>query len=97
MSTQSDRRQGTCKWFNSKRGYGFIAPADGSADLFVHQEAIINMEGFRKLREGQLVEYEEVHDETKGKMKAVEVSAGKMASSRRRTRKPRAAADTNKE
>ncbi|WP_125107821.1 MULTISPECIES: cold-shock protein [Gulosibacter] len=48
---------GTVKWFNSEKGYGFIAPDDGSADLFAHFSAI-NGSGFRGLEEGQKVEFD---------------------------------------
>ncbi|UQN15317.1 cold-shock protein [Gulosibacter sp. ACHW.36C] len=48
---------GTVKWFNSEKGYGFIAPDDGSADLFAHFSAI-NGTGFRGLEEGQKVEFD---------------------------------------
>ena len=48
--------QGTVKWFNSDKGYGFIAPDDGSADVFVHHSTI-KMDGFRTLQENQRVEY----------------------------------------
>jgi cold shock protein len=48
--------QGTVKWFNSDKGYGFIAPDDGSADVFVHHSAI-KVDGFRTLQESQRVEY----------------------------------------
>ncbi len=47
---------GTVKWFNSEKGYGFIAQADGS-DVFVHHSAI-QMNGYRTLEEGQSVEFE---------------------------------------
>lgn len=49
--------QGIVKWFNREKGYGFIAPDGGGADLFVHQSAI-DMPGFRELNEGQRVEFE---------------------------------------
>jgi cold shock protein len=48
--------QGTVKWFNDDKGFGFIAPDDGTADIFVHHSAI-DMNGFRSLREDQRVEY----------------------------------------
>lgn len=48
--------QGTVKWFNSEKGYGFIA-VDGGQDLFVHYTAI-EMEGYRSLEDGQRVEFE---------------------------------------
>ena len=48
---------GTVKWFNSKKGYGFITPSDSSTDLFVHQTDI-NSEGYRTLNEGDSVTFE---------------------------------------
>ena len=55
---------GTVKWFNDTKGFGFIAPRDGSKDVFVHYSAIANS-GFRTLAEGQTVTYE-VQDGPKG-------------------------------
>jgi CspA family cold shock protein len=55
---------GTVKWFNEAKGYGFITPSDGSKDVFVHYSAIA-AEGFKTLREGQAVTYE-VQDSPKG-------------------------------
>ncbi|RJK96994.1 transcription antiterminator/RNA stability regulator CspE [Vallicoccus soli] len=49
--------QGTVKWFNAEKGYGFIAVDDGSADVFVHFSAIMGS-GYRSLDEGQRVEFE---------------------------------------
>ncbi|MFN3339701.1 MAG: cold-shock protein [Dietzia sp.] len=49
--------QGTVKWFNAEKGYGFIAPEDGSADLFVHYSSIEG-NGFKSLEENQRVEFE---------------------------------------
>ena len=47
---------GTVKWFNTTKGFGFIAPEDGGEDLFVHQSAI-QSQGYRELHEGQRVEF----------------------------------------
>jgi CspA family cold shock protein len=49
--------QGTVKWFNDDKGYGFITPDDGGKDLFVHFSAI-QSDGFRTLPEGAKVSYE---------------------------------------
>ena len=48
---------GTVKWFNEKKGFGFIEQNDGGDDVFVHHSNI-EMEGFKYLQEGQAVEYE---------------------------------------
>ena len=48
---------GTVKWFNESKGYGFISPADGSDDVFVHFREIVG-DGFKTLVEGQAVSYE---------------------------------------
>jgi CspA family cold shock protein len=52
--------QGTVKWFNAEKGFGFIAPEDGSADVFVHYTEIQGS-GFRTLEENQKVEFEIGH------------------------------------
>jgi cold shock protein len=48
--------QGTVKWFNADKGFGFIAPDDGSADVFVHFSAI-ESSGYRTLEENQKVDF----------------------------------------
>jgi len=48
---------GTVKWFNESKGFGFISPSDGSADVFVHFSAIASS-GFRTLAEGQQVSFD---------------------------------------
>ena len=50
--------QGTVRWFDAERGFGFLAPQDGDADLFVHASEIVGDGVSRLLREGQAVEYE---------------------------------------
>jgi CspA family cold shock protein len=49
---------GIVKWFNESKGFGFISPNDGSADVFVHFSAIASNGGYRTLKEGQSVSYE---------------------------------------
>ena len=53
---------GTVKWFNNKKGFGFITPKDGSTDVFVHYSSI-QVEGYRSLKEGQEVEFETTQSE----------------------------------
>ena len=49
--------KGTVKWFNDTKGFGFIEQEGGGEDVFVHHSAI-QMDGYRSLKEGQLVEFE---------------------------------------
>ncbi len=51
----SDRKEGTVKWFNSSKGFGFISQEDGD-DVFVHFQAIVS-DGYKSLDEGQKVEF----------------------------------------
>src|SRR6478609_7409774 len=53
----SSMATGTVKWFNAEKGFGFIAPDDGSADVFAHFSAITGS-GYRSLEDGQRVEFE---------------------------------------
>ncbi len=50
---------GTVKWFNAEKGFGFIAPDDGSADVFAHYSAVTS-NGYKSLNEGQRVEFDVV-------------------------------------
>ena len=59
--------KGTVKWFNSQKGYGFISREDGG-DVFVHYSGL-NMEGYRTLDEGQVVEFD-ILDGPKGQQAA---------------------------
>lgn len=52
----TNRVQGTVKWFNSDKGYGFIAPEDGSKDVFVHYSNIQSTSAYSNLDEGDKVE-----------------------------------------
>ena len=54
-------QQGTVKWFNAKKGYGFISDEEGK-DVFVHFSAL-NMDGFKELKDGERVEFEVVEGE----------------------------------
>jgi len=53
----AETQQGTVKWFDNKKGYGFITPSTGGNDLFVHMSSIL-MEGFKTLAEEQSVTYQ---------------------------------------
>ncbi|MBB3146128.1 CspA family cold shock protein [Phyllobacterium trifolii] len=66
---------GTVKWFNATKGFGFIQPDDGGADVFVHISAV-ERAGMRSLNDGQKINYEMVRDNKSGKMSADHLSAG---------------------
>ena len=68
----SNRKQGTVKWFNTEKGYGFILSPEGE-DVFVHYRAIL-LEGFKNLREGQVVTYLQVKSEKGWQAAEVEVA-----------------------
>ena len=61
--------QGTVKWFNSQKGYGFIQPDDGSKDVFVHISAV-ERAGMHGLNEGQKISFGLVADRRTGKSSA---------------------------
>ena len=75
---------GTVKWFDGKKGYGFIIPDGGGDDLFVHYSNI-QMDGFKELRDDEVVEYE-VGEGPKGpqavQVRVVVERLGKKAKSR---------------
>ena len=54
-------RQGTVKWFNAKKGYGFLSDAEGK-DVFVHYSAL-QMDGFKELKDGEAVKFDVVEGE----------------------------------
>ena len=60
----SEIKTGTVKWFDSKKGYGFISPSNGDKDLFVHHSSL-QMDGFKTLTEDQRVSYQ-VTDSDRG-------------------------------
>jgi CspA family cold shock protein len=65
---------GTVKWFNGQKGYGFIQPDEGGADVFVHISAV-QRSGLNALDEGQKVSYEIVKDKRTGKSAADNLTA----------------------
>jgi CspA family cold shock protein len=65
---------GTVKWFNGQKGYGFIQPDEGGADVFVHITAV-QRSGLAGLDEGQKISYEIVQDKRTGKNTADQLAA----------------------
>ncbi|MEM9809946.1 MAG: cold-shock protein [Pseudomonadota bacterium] len=63
---------GKVKWFNGTKGYGFIQPDDGGADIFVHISAV-ERSGLRELKEDQKVSYELFTDDRRNKTSAVDL------------------------
>jgi cold shock protein len=66
--------KGTVKWFNSQKGFGFIQPDDGGADVFVHISAV-ERAGMNGLNEGQNISYELIADRRTGKSAAQNLQA----------------------
>ena len=67
--------QGTVKWFNTEKGFGFIQPDSGGQDVFVHISAV-QRAGMNDLQDGQKLSYELVADKRSGKMSADKLQAG---------------------
>lgn len=65
---------GTVKWFNGQKGFGFVQPDDGGADVFVHISAV-ERAGMSGLNEGQKISYEIVQDRRSGKSSADNLKA----------------------
>jgi cold shock protein len=65
---------GTVKWFNAQKGFGFIQPDGGGADVFVHISAV-ERAGMATLQDGQKVSYEEQRDARRGKTSAENLKA----------------------
>lgn len=75
MSEKDDVMQvGTVKWFNGQKGFGFIQPEDGGADVFVHISAV-ERAGLGSLNEGQKVSFELERDKRSGKTSAGQLQA----------------------
>ena len=66
---------GTVKWFNATKGFGFIQPDDGGADVFVHISAV-ERSSLGSIKEGQKLNYEIERDQRSGKMSAGQLTAG---------------------
>lgn len=65
--------KGTVKWFNVKKGYGFIQPIDGEKDVFVHVSQL-EKNGIRRLSDGQVVSFELFEEQRSGKIAAGNIS-----------------------
>ena len=71
-TNNSQRLKGSCKWFDTKKGFGFIVPEDGGQDIFVHQTSIY-APGFRSLAENEPVEFS-IFEDGNGRRTAVDVT-----------------------
>ena len=67
-----DLKRGTIKWFDEKKGFGFITPEDGGEDIFFHYSAI-KVKGFKTIANEQLVEYELATENGKKKATTVKI------------------------
>ncbi len=67
-------QNGTVKWFNTQKGYGFIQPDDGGNDVFVHISAV-ERAGMRQLDDGQKIAFEVVADQRTGRSSADNLQA----------------------
>eukprot|EP00992_Anisonema_acinus_P003511 TRINITY_DN13216_c0_g1_i1.p1 TRINITY_DN13216_c0_g1~~TRINITY_DN13216_c0_g1_i1.p1 ORF type:complete len:114 (-),score=42.07 TRINITY_DN13216_c0_g1_i1:32-322(-) len=67
-----ERKLGSVKWFDQRKGYGFLTPQDGSAEVFVHHSAV-QMEGFRTLAGIETVEFD-VESDANGRLHAANVT-----------------------
>lgn len=65
---------GTVKWFDERKGFGFIAPNNGGEDVFVHMSAL-NRAGMHTLREGQVISFDLQRDPKRGKDNAANLQA----------------------
>lgn len=72
MNQEPGKTHGTVKWFNPTKGYGFIAPATGGKDVFVHISAV-QKAGFRNLNEGQAVDFE-IEEQQNGRAAAINLA-----------------------
>lgn len=74
ISWRHQMPNGTVKWFNGTKGYGFITPDNGGSDVFVHISAV-ERAGLKGLNDGQKVSFDEEIDPRKGKSSAVNIKA----------------------
>jgi CspA family cold shock protein len=72
MATALKRHQGTVKWFNNAKGYGFIGRAEGEPDIFVHYSNVQG-DGYKSLRDGDAVEFAIETDVNKNRTQATQV------------------------